>query len=62
MPCAEKVRFTSTGTEADVYAMRVARAWRKRDKVLKFEGGFHGMSEYALQSMAPKRPGNSGMS
>ena len=58
VPCAEQVRFTSTGTEADVYAMRVARAFRKRDKVLKFEGGFHGMSEYALQSMAPKRPGN----
>jgi glutamate-1-semialdehyde 2,1-aminomutase len=58
VPCAEQVRFTSTGTEADVYAMRVARAFRKRDKVLKFEGGFHGMSEYSLQSMAPKRPGN----
>jgi len=58
VPCAEKVRFTSTGTEADVYAMRVARAFRGRDKVLKFEGGFHGMSEYSLQSMAPKRPGN----
>lgn len=58
VPCAEKVRFTSTGTEADTYAMRVARAYRKRDKILKFEGGFHGMSEYSLQSMAPKRPGN----
>jgi glutamate-1-semialdehyde 2,1-aminomutase len=58
VPCAEKVRFTSTGTEADVYAMRVARAFRGRDKVLKFEGGFHGMSEYSLQSLAPKRPGN----
>ncbi|HXT81889.1 MAG TPA: aminotransferase class III-fold pyridoxal phosphate-dependent enzyme, partial [Acetobacteraceae bacterium] len=58
VPCAEKVRFTSSGTEADVYAMRVARAYRKRDKVMKFEGGFHGMSEYSLQSMAPKRPGN----
>jgi glutamate-1-semialdehyde 2,1-aminomutase len=58
VPCAEKVRFTSTGTEADVYAMRVARAFRGRDKVMKFEGGFHGMSEYSLQSMAPKRPGN----
>ncbi|HEY8288097.1 MAG TPA: aminotransferase class III-fold pyridoxal phosphate-dependent enzyme [Acetobacteraceae bacterium] len=58
VPCAEKVRFTSSGTEADVYAMRVARAFRKRDKVMKFEGGFHGMSEYSLQSMAPKRPGN----
>ncbi len=58
VPCAEQVRFTSTGTEADSYAMRVARAFRGRDKVLKFEGGFHGMGEYALQSMAPKRPGN----
>jgi glutamate-1-semialdehyde 2,1-aminomutase len=58
VPCAEKVRFTSTGTEADVYAMRVARAFRGRDKVMKFEGGFHGMSEYSLQSLAPKRPGN----
>ena len=58
VPCADQVRFTSTGTEADTYAMRVARAFRKRDKILKFEGGFHGMSEYSLQSMAPKRPGN----
>jgi glutamate-1-semialdehyde 2,1-aminomutase len=58
VPCADKVRFTSSGTEADVYAMRVARAFRGRDKVLKFEGGFHGMSEYSLQSLAPKRPGN----
>ena len=58
VPCAEQVRFTSTGTEADAYAMRVARAFRGRDKVLKFEGGFHGMSDSALQSMAPKRPGN----
>jgi glutamate-1-semialdehyde 2,1-aminomutase len=58
IPCAEQVRFTSTGTEADVYAMRLARAFRGRDKILKFEGGFHGMSEYSLQSMTPKRPGN----
>ena len=58
VPCAEQVSFTSTGTEADVFAMRLARAFRGRDKVLKFEGGFHGMSEYGLQSMAPKRPGN----
>jgi glutamate-1-semialdehyde 2,1-aminomutase len=58
VPCAEQVRFTSTGTEADAYAMRVARAFRGRDKILKFEGGFHGMGEYSLQSLAPKRPGN----
>ncbi|HZS82629.1 MAG TPA: aminotransferase class III-fold pyridoxal phosphate-dependent enzyme [Stellaceae bacterium] len=58
VPCAEKVRFVSTGTEADLYAMRAARAFRKRDKILKFEGGYHGMSDYALISLAPKRPGN----
>ncbi|MBT5664871.1 MAG: aminotransferase class III-fold pyridoxal phosphate-dependent enzyme, partial [Rhodospirillaceae bacterium] len=38
--------------------MRVARAHAKRDKILKFEGGFHGMSDYALMSMSPARPGN----
>ncbi len=58
VPCAEQVRFTSTGTEADLYAMRLARAHRNRDKILKFEGGFHGMSDYSLQSLSPKRPGN----
>ena len=56
--CADKVRFVSTGSEATFYAMRLARAHRKRDKILKFEGGYHGMSDYALMSMAPKRPGN----
>ncbi len=56
--CAEQVRFVSTGSEATFYAMRAARAYTGRDKVLKFEGGFHGMSDYALMSMAPARPGN----
>jgi glutamate-1-semialdehyde 2,1-aminomutase len=58
VPCAEQVRFMSTGTEADAYALRLARAFRKRDKILKFEGAFHGMSDYALMSYASKRPGN----
>ncbi|MGH7119213.1 MAG: aspartate aminotransferase family protein [Acetobacteraceae bacterium] len=58
VPCAEQVRFVSSGTEADAYAMRLARAFRRRDKILKFEGGYHGMSDYALMSLAPQRPGN----
>ena len=58
VPCAEKVRFVSSGSEADLYAMRVARAYKKRDKILKFEGGYHGMSDYGLMSLAPKRAGN----
>ncbi len=56
--CAEQVRFVSTGTEADMYALRVARAFRGRDRILKFEGGYHGMSDHALMSLAPKQPGN----
>jgi glutamate-1-semialdehyde 2,1-aminomutase len=58
VPCAEQVRFVCTGTEADLYAMRAVRAFRRRDKILKFEGGYHGMSDWALMSMAPKNPGN----
>ena len=53
IPCAEKVRFASTGTEATFFAMRAVRAYRKKDKILKFEGGFHGMNDYALMSMSP---------
>ena len=58
LACADKVRYVSSGSEATFYAMRLARAYRKRDRILKFEGGYHGMSDYALMSMRPKRPGN----
>jgi glutamate-1-semialdehyde 2,1-aminomutase len=56
--CAEQVRFVSSGTEADLYAMRIARAFKGRDRILKFEGGYHGMSDYSLMSLAPKRLAN----
>jgi glutamate-1-semialdehyde 2,1-aminomutase len=56
--CADKVRFVSTGSEADAFAMRLARAYTRRDKVLKFEGGYHGFSDYGLMSLAPKKIGN----
>jgi glutamate-1-semialdehyde 2,1-aminomutase len=58
VPCAEQVRFVSSGSEADLYAMRLARAFRRRDRILKFEGGYHGMSDYGLMSLAPKRLAN----
>ena len=58
MPCAEKVRFTSSGSEATLYAMRAMRAFRGRSKILKFEGGYHGMNDYALMSLAPRRRSN----
>ncbi len=56
VPCAEKVRFASSGTEATFFAMRAVRAYRGRYKILKFEGGFHGMNDYGLMSMASSKP------
>lgn len=53
--CAEQVRFLASGGEADMYAMRLARAFTGRDKILKFEGGYHGMSAEAQMSLAPAR-------
>jgi len=55
MACAEQVRFVSTGGEADMYAMRLARAFTGRDKIVKFEGGYHGMSAEAQMSLAPEK-------
>jgi len=58
VPCAQQVRFVSSGGEADMYAMRLARAYTGRDKILKFEGGYHGMSAEAQMSLAPTRQVN----
>ncbi|AXT27376.1 aminotransferase class III-fold pyridoxal phosphate-dependent enzyme [Ruegeria sp. AD91A] len=55
VPCCEQVRFVASGGEADMYAMRLARAYTGRDKILKFEGGYHGMSAEAQMSLAPSR-------
>ncbi|MEA2090549.1 MAG: glutamate-1-semialdehyde 2,1-aminomutase [Thermoproteota archaeon] len=42
VPCADMVRFTNSGTEANMYAMRLARTYTGRDTIVKFEGGWHG--------------------
>src|SRR5258706_1126916 len=55
-PCAEQIRVTSTGSGATFFALRVARAFRQREKILKFEGGFHGTHDYSLMSVGPKSP------
>ena len=56
IPCAEKVRFCASGNEATFFALRLARAHTGREKVLKFEGGFHGVHDYAIQSVWPNAP------
>ena len=53
--CADQVRYLCTGSEADMYAMRLARAFTGREKILKFEGGYHGMSAEAQMSLAPAK-------
>ncbi|MEP0277719.1 MAG: aminotransferase class III-fold pyridoxal phosphate-dependent enzyme, partial [Nitratireductor sp.] len=55
VPCAEQLRYLSTGGEADMYALRLARAHTGCDKILKFEGGYHGMSAEAMISIFPDR-------
>ncbi len=57
IPCAEKIAYATTGSEATAYAMRLARAFTGRDKVMKFEGAYHGNHDYALVSTFPKAIG-----
>ncbi|SIT39207.1 Glutamate-1-semialdehyde 2,1-aminomutase [Paraburkholderia piptadeniae] len=56
IPCAQQVKYGVTGSDATLYAMRLARAFTGRSKILKFEGGFLGGNDYALMSMNPPAP------
>jgi glutamate-1-semialdehyde 2,1-aminomutase len=49
----EMARMATSGTDATMHAMRVARAYTGRDKIVKFEGQYHGMHDYALISVLP---------
>ncbi|HTC86369.1 MAG TPA: aspartate aminotransferase family protein [Candidatus Acidoferrum sp.] len=49
----DKARLTVSGTEATMHAMRIARGYTGRDKIVKFEGQYHGVHDYALISVAP---------
>jgi glutamate-1-semialdehyde 2,1-aminomutase len=49
----DKARMTVSGTEATMHAMRVARAYTGRNKIVKFEGQYHGVHDYALISVTP---------
>lgn len=48
VPCAEMVRLVNTGTEATMSAIRVARGFTGRKKIVKFEGCYHGANDYVL--------------
>ncbi len=53
IPCADRVRFNSTGSEAVITALRTARAHRRRNLVVKFEGQWHGWYDSLFVSTAP---------
>ena len=54
VPCGEAMRFGISGAEGIASALRFARASTGRQKILKFEGGFHGGHDFALMSSSPR--------
>jgi len=56
VPCIDLVRFTNSGTEAVHFVLRLARAYTGREKVIKFEGHFHGWADNILISVHPSPP------
>jgi glutamate-1-semialdehyde 2,1-aminomutase len=53
VPSAQMIRFCNSGTEATYHAIRVARAYTKRWKIIKFEGAYHGWHDYVSVSSGP---------
>src|SRR3954468_15881201 len=58
-PCAEKVRFTSSGTEASHMAIRLARAYTGKDKIVRFIGHFHGWHDNVAAGATSNYDGSS---
>lgn len=56
IPCADGLKFTSSGGEATYYALRLARAATGRTKTLKFQGGYHGFHDAVLRSSDKRDP------
>lgn len=56
VPWVDALRFTNTGTEATMHAVRLARGFTGRDVILKFEGQYHGVHDYVMYSTAGAPP------
>jgi glutamate-1-semialdehyde 2,1-aminomutase len=52
VPCAERMLLCNSGTEATMQGIRIMRAYTGRDKIAKFEGGYHGWHDYAMWSVS----------
>ena len=56
VPCAERVKFANSGSEATAAALKLARAHTGRDHVLKFEGAYHGTHDWAVWGALHRTP------
>ena len=56
VPSVERLRFANSGTEATLFAMRLARAFTRRDTILVAEGGYHGTHDYAAATTSAGIP------
>ncbi|MEP1208132.1 MAG: aminotransferase class III-fold pyridoxal phosphate-dependent enzyme [Rhizobiaceae bacterium] len=52
-PCAERTRFTASGSEATMLAIRLARAYSGKDRVLRIDGHYHGWHDHAMKGASP---------
>lgn len=55
-PAAERVRFCASGTEATTHCLRLARAFTGKDRIVKFEGAYHGSNDEGITSLFPIGP------
>jgi glutamate-1-semialdehyde 2,1-aminomutase len=53
IPSVEQIRFTNSGTEGVLFAIRAARVFTAREKIAKFEGGYHGTADHVSISVTP---------
>ena len=53
VPCADKVRFVGSGAEATMLAMRVARGYTGKDKIIRWESHYHGWHDYVMPGNLP---------
>ncbi len=58
VPCAERVRFVASGTEATMLCLRLARGATQRSKILRFEGAYHGQHPEGVAGMLRGRAGD----
>jgi glutamate-1-semialdehyde 2,1-aminomutase len=57
VPSADMALFCNSGTEATMHAIRMARAVTGKDRIVKFEGAYHGQHDYVMFSVEPSEPG-----